>query len=312
MIAILASAILGAIIGMFITAHALPAVKGIVRSWVWLYSAPAPKQEREGRRAEVGSHIFEFTHSGREAGDATGDIAVGLFERWMKGLPSDIAWCAPFIPALLADKIAGWSDALMHYKASAAMVSCVATLVPMNYFLFNSPHRQAMGTWLFANGMVIAIIILVWNIKHPLIRRIFYLWIGIGVAVMTGFVGWLAIHLHLYTLPWFQVYSLGFLAVAPVMQVVDKPWRTGLPSGQRFLFTVCWGGVVAVSMAGSQILMGSLMPLASLWVVMVAFAVMLLLLNVALVFGAWFLCLLGIRGSAGGLRLVASGIRRLL
>ena len=301
MIAILASAIIGAIIGMFITAHALPAVKGIIRSWVWLYSAPAPEEEREGRRAEVESHIFEFIHSGREVSDASGDIAVGLFERWMKGLPSDIAWCAPFIPALLVDKIDSWSNNLRHYRVPNAMIAGVATLGLMN-FLSNSSQHQTLGTWFIANGMVIVVTMLIWKIKHPLVRRIFYSWMGIGAAVMIGFIVWLTVDYHLYMLPMFQVYTLGFAAVVPFMQVFDKPWRTGLPGGRRLLFVMCWGLMVVTSLAGSQIILGNIMPLLSLWALMIIFMCSLVVLMSIITAVTTAALYTGVRGSAIGLR----------
>jgi len=56
---------------------------------------------------------------------------------------------------------------------------------------------------------------------------------------------------------------------------------------------------------------GSMMPMFLLWEEFVLFAGIMLAVYGAIAFAAYLLCLLGIRGSAGGLRLVASGIRRL-
>ena len=74
---------------------------------------------------------------------------------------------------------------------------------------------------------------------------------------------------------------------------------------------MCWVLATAASLAGSQIIAGSMMPMFLLWEEFVLFAGIMLAVYGAIAFAAYLLCLLGIRGSAGGLRLVASGIRRL-
>jgi len=222
-----------------------------------------------------------------------------------------VSWCTPFIPAKVADKVSGWSDNLRHLKVPAAMVAGVATLGLMNYSLSRSPSHQTIGTWVTANVVIVAFTLLLSNLKHPLARRIFSAWMGIGVAFMLGVILWLSIHLHLYTIPWFQVFSLGILPVMPFIQVVDKPWRDGLTAVRRLSFVVCWGLAIAASLAGSQIIAGSMMPMFSLWETMALFVAAMFIVYGAMAFAAYVLCLLGIRGSAGGLHLVASGIRRL-
>jgi len=311
MIGYLVCAVVTVIISLFITAHALPAMKRFVRGWVWLYSLPAPEEKRKGRRAEADSHIFEFEQYRRNAGDASADIAVGLFEICAKGMPIDIVWSAHFIPESIADKVAGWSDNLRHLRVPAAMVAGVATLGLMNYSLSRSPNHQTMGTWVTANVVIVVFTLLLSNLKHPLARRIFSAWMGIGVAFMLGVILWLSIHLHLYMIPWFQVFSLGILPVIPFIQVVDKPWTDNITSGRRLLFVIGWVLAIATSLAGSQIIAGSMIPMFSLWEAMVLFAGVMFMVYGAIVLAAYLLCLLGIRGSAGGLRLVASGIRHL-
>ena len=310
MIGYLVCAVVTIIISMFITAHALPAMKRFVRGWVWLYSLPAPEEKRKGRREEADSHIFEFEQYRRKAGDGSADIAVGLFEICAKGMPIDIVWSARFIPESIADKVAGWSDNLRHLRVPAAMVAGVAILGLMNYSLSRSPSHQTIGTWVTANVVIVTFTLLLSNLKHPLARRILSAWMGIGVGVMMGVILWLSIHLHLYTIPWFQVFSFGILPMVPFMQVVDKPWRDNITSGRRLLFVMCWGLAIAASLAGSQIIAGSMMPMFSLWEELVLFAGVMFVVYGAIAFAAYLLCLLGIRGSAGGLRLVAAAIRR--
>jgi hypothetical protein len=306
----LKSICLSIIISIIVRAYALPIVLGFVvfRNWLFVvFGSEEGRAHGEELLANVRYEIAEY----REKGEPSDVIAFKIFISLVVGLPSDIAWCAHFIPARVADKVAGLSDNLRHLRVSAVMVAGVATLGLINYSLFSSSHHQPISTKLMANGMVIALTILLANIKRPRVRRIFNSLTGVGIAGMMGFVVWLAFHFHAYALPWFQVYSLGFLVVAPAIQVFDKPWSAGLTSGRRFLFIVCWGLAIAVSLAGSQILAGSVMPMFSLWDAMALFAGGMFLVFGAITFIAYLLCSLGIRGGSGGLRLVSSGLRRL-
>ena len=303
--------VLSAMITIVIGAFILPVIRALIIAWVRLYTSFAPPDKRERRRSDVLRDIYEQINDCLKDNYKPSEIAPKLIYRWAFGLINDIAWCAPFIPAKVADKVAGWSDSLIHLRVPAAIVAGIATLGLMNYSLFISPHHQTIGTWLTANVVIVALTLLLLNFKHPVVRRILSAWMGMGIAVMAGFVLWLAIHFHLYTIPWFQVFSLGILPVVPFIQVVDKPWRDNLSSWRRLFFVMCWGLAFAASLAGSQILAGSMMPMFSLWETMALFAAAIFTVNGAIAFAAYLLCLLGIRGSAGGLRLVASGIRRL-
>jgi len=311
MIAILVSSIPVAIIGMFITAHALPAIKSIVRGWVWLYSAFAPEEERNGRRAEVDSHIFEFIDARRKVGDSAGDIAVGLFERWLKGLLSDIAWCAPFIPAFVVDKINVWSENLRHFRIPSAMIAGVAVLVPMNISLFTSQNNPVLWTGLLANGMALAMILLLWNIKKPMVKRILNAWMGIGMSAGVGVIIWMTFRFHFYDDMYFKILVLAMMAILPTIVVVDKSWRNRLFKGKWWLIVICWAAIIAGTITASWYVAHDVKPLLEMWLTIVIFAASLLIILGVLGFTAFGLCWLGIRGSARGLRLVASGIRRL-
>jgi hypothetical protein len=173
MITFLASAISATIVGMFIRAYALTISKQIVMGWVSLYSAVAPKEDRDGRRAEVSSHIFELTDTYQKAGYAPGDIAVRILEIWVMGMMDDLSWCMPFVPGVLADKVKGWGESLLHYRVPNTMIVGVATLGLMNYSFFSSPNSQPFGTWLFANTIGIALTVLLWKFKHPLAPEFF-------------------------------------------------------------------------------------------------------------------------------------------
>ncbi len=311
MIAFLASTVLAVIIGMFIRAHALTITKQIVMGWVRVYSAIAPEENREGRREEVLSDIYEQTNAHRKAGYAPGEIAIRILERWVTGMADDVAWCVPFIPRMLADRVKGRSDALRHYRVPTAMIAGVATLGLMNYSFFSSHNNQTFGTWLFANGVGLAMTVLLWKQKHPLARRILYSWMGIAMVAGIAVMAWLTINYRLYEVTTFKVLMLAMVAVLPTIIVVDKSWRNRLFRGRWWLIAICWAPIIAGSFAGSMLIAHDVKPLLEVWAAMALLVVGMLIVYGAIGFAAYVLCWLGIRGSAGGLRLMASGIRRL-
>jgi len=311
MIAFLVSTVLAAIVGMFIRTHALTITKQIVMGWVWLYSAIAPKEDRDGRQAEVLSHLHELINNHQKAGYAPGEIVVRILESWVMGMVDDVAWCIPFVPGVLADRVKGWGDNLRHYRIPAAMIAGVATLGLMNYSFFSSPNNQSFGTWLFANTIGIAITVLLWKYNHPLARRIFQAWIGIAMAGGVAVMGWMTIHYQLYAGMTFKILMLAMVAVLPAIIVVDKSWRQRLFRGRWWLIPICWAPIIAGALAGSLLIAHSIKPLLEMWAAMALLVVGMLIVYGLIALAAYVLCWLGIRGSEGGLRLVAAGIRHL-
>ena len=97
----------------------------------------------------------------------------------------------------------------------------------------------------------------------------------------------------------------------PAVFVVDKSWRNRLFKGRWWLIVLCWALIVAGALAGSWVMAHDVTPLLETWAAMAMLAVGLLMGFGALTLVAGVACWLGIRGSSGGLRMVASGIRRL-
>lgn len=313
MITFLASRVLAAFIVMFISTHALTITKHIVMGWVWLCSAIAPKEDREGRRREVLSHIHELINTYQKAGCAQGEIAIRLLENGVKGMIDDMAWCIPFIPERLvdlADRVKGSSDTLRYYRIPNAMIAGVATLGLMNFSFFSS-NNQTFINWLIANGIVVVTTVLLWKIKHPLVRRIFYSWMGVAMVATIVFMVWVSIQYHLYQIMTFKILMLAMVAVSPVIIVVDKSWRQRFFRSKWWLIVICWAAIIAGVFVGSLVIAHSIKPLLEMLAAMA-----LLVLGIFIVCGvmdlaAYVLCWIGIKGSAGGLRLVASGIHRL-
>lgn len=311
MIAYVASSVLTIIISMVVKTHAWTIAEKFVMVWVWLYSVFAPEDEREGRREEVASFIHEQKLAYQQAGHSLCEAAVLLIERWAKGMMDDIVWGAPFIPGVLADRVKGWGDTLRHYRVPNAMIAGVAVLGLMDYSFFSSPNGQSIGTWLFTNTIGVALTVLLWKHNHPLARRIFHAWMGLCIAA--GLIGmvWMTIHYRLYDITTIKILALAMVTVAPAIIIVDKSWRNRLFGGRWWLIAICWAPIIAGSFAGSLLIAQSVKPLLEMWAVIALLVVSMVIVYGAIGLAAWILCLLGIRGGAEGLRLVASGIRRL-
>jgi len=303
--------VLSAVIGIIVSSSALPVAKALITAWIRFYTAFAPPDSRERRRSEVLRDIYEQINSCREENYRPSEIAPKLIYRWVTGLVSDVTWCASFVPALTAYKIVEWSSSLRHYKIPAALVAGVAILGLMNYGFFTSHNSQSFGTWFMVNTICIATIVLLWKHKHPIARRIFQAWMGIAMAGGVGIMVWMTVHFQLYTSMTFKMLMLAMITVLPTMIVVDKSWRQRLFRGKWWLIPICWAPIIAGALAGSFLIAHSIKPLLEMWEVMGLFAVGMLIVYGLIALGAYALCWLGIRGSANGLRLVASGIRRL-
>jgi len=314
MIATLASRIVAALIITFISAHALTITRHIVRGWVWLYSAIAPKEDRQERRGEVLSHIQDMIDSYQKARWPQREIAVLVLEHVMAGAADDMAWCIAFVPerlAGLADRAKGWSDTLRHYRVPNIAIAGVATLALMNCAFFSSQSNLTAGTWLLMNGIVIAMTVLIWKREHPLARRIFNILMGLAIAAGIATMVWLTINYHFYQTMTFKVFMLAMVAALPAVIVFDKPLRKRLFRDKWWLIVICWAAIVAGACVGSLLIAHDVRLLLGIWGAMVLLVAGLLMVVGAATFGAYILCWLGIRGSAGGLQLLASGIRRL-
>jgi hypothetical protein len=301
---------LSIIIGILVKAYALPIVLRIVgiRNWLYgIFSSEEGKAHGEEMLANLPNEIAYY----RLEGDSNEVIAAKILFRLVTGLPDDIAIWAPSAPARFADKVAGWSTTLRHYRIPNAMIAGVATLGLMNYSFFSSHNNQTIGSWLLVNSIVIVMTILLWKLEHPLARRILNTWIGTAIVAGIAIMMWLTINYHLYEIMTFKVLMLAIVAVLPTIIVVDKSWRNQLFKGRWWLIAVCWVPIIAGSFAGSLLIAHDVKPLLEMWAAMALLAVGMFIVYGIMGLAAYFLCWLGIKGSAGGLRLMASGIRRL-
>lgn len=309
-VAFLATTFLAAIIGIFIKLHALVFTRKIVVGWVWLYSSFAPEETREGRRGEVLSHIHELIKDYQEEGYAPSEIAGRLLEKCALGMPDDMAWCAPFVPAKLADAFDQLSGIMRHWPIPSALIAAVVYLGLANYSFLINPSSFTFSEWLMRNGMIIPVIVLLSYQKHAIARKVLYTLIGVSMAVMAGFIVWMLVQNHLYEIAQIRLFLLAVVAALPMNVVIDKTWRSRF-KGKWWLFELYWSPIIGAGMLGSWLITGSILPFFILWLGIGLSGFALILMWGAIGLAAFAACWAGIRGSAGGLRLVAAGLRRL-
>jgi len=305
----LLSVCLSLLVGILVKAYALPIALHLVTLRNWFYRAftgDEGKAESEEMLANLPDEIADY----RLSGDSNEVIAAKILFRLAAGLPGDIVRCTPFILPSAAHKIVGWSNTLRHYRIPAPMIAGVATLGLMNYSFLSSKDQTA-ANWIIANSIVIAITALLWKMKHPLIRRIFYTWMGLAMLAAVAVIVWASIHFRLYEIMTFKILMLAMVSVLPAIIVVDKSWRQRLFKAKWWLIPICWAPIIAGTLAGSLLIAHSIKPLLEMWTAMAILVVGMLITYGLIALAAFALCWLGIKGSAGGLRLLAAGIRRL-
>jgi len=301
---------LSIIIGILVKAYALPIVLRIVGIRNWLYGIFASEEGKAHGEEMLANLPDEIAYYRLEA-HSNEVIAARILFRLVAGLPDDIAMWTPSAPARFADRVIGWSATLRHYRIPTAMIVGVATLGLMNYSFFSSHNDRTIGNWFLMNSVVSVMTILLWKLKHPLVRRILNTWIGLAIVAGIAIMMWLTINYRLYETMTFKILMLAMVAVLPTIIVVDKSWRNRLFKGRWWLIAVCWVPIIAGSFVGSLLLAHDVKPLLEMWAAMGLLAVGMFIIYGATGLAAYILCLLGVRGGAVGLRLVASGIRRL-
>jgi hypothetical protein len=302
--------VLSIIVGIVVRAYALPIVIRIARARHWIYMKLGSIEEKE-RSEETLANIPDEIALYRSGGDQNDVIAIKIFLHLMRELPVDILSWVPFVPDSFVDKIVGWGNALQHYRIPTAMIAGVATLGLMNYSFFISPANQTWLVKLTANLVIITFIALVWKLKHPIAQRIFYSWMGVSMAAGIGFIVWITIRYHLYEILTFKILMFAIFTVLPTIIVIDKSLRHRIFKDNWWLIAIFWAGIVIVSFGGAFVVAHSFKPLLEMLAAMGILLAGFFLAIGAITLAAWALCLLGVKGSAAGLRILASGIRRL-
>lgn len=64
----------------------------VTRGWCNAYTRGLAPEERETRRSEIESDLWEHQRAGRAAGQHPADVGFDILVRFIAGVPADIAW----------------------------------------------------------------------------------------------------------------------------------------------------------------------------------------------------------------------------
>ena len=68
------------------------AASWVCRRWVSLYTRGVPATERQRRRDEIESDLFEHAHEARHAGVGAARFSAEILARVLVGVPADLSW----------------------------------------------------------------------------------------------------------------------------------------------------------------------------------------------------------------------------
>ena len=291
-----------------VQAFALPAARFMVTAWTWLYTLPAPKEEREAHRALVRSDLHEQINDSRNEGLGPVAIAICVILRMLRWSPGDVAWSAPYLSATLVQKLMGTSEAIRRPATLKLLTPWLAFFSVMNGLFV-----MADAIWpdaLAMNGVMLVLTGLRWKQHLIWVRRIVHIWYGLAASMSVGFMVWVVIQLHLYEVPTFAPSMLGALSVGLAMIASEKSVRSRVFKGRWRPVVMCWVVIATTSLATASLLEDGPAILLETWAL-----VALIALAFAMLFGMMILASLcwygGLRASAAGMRFVAVGIQRI-
>ena len=291
-----------------VQAFALPAARSILAAWTWLYTLAAPEEERNSHRAEVCSDLHEQVEGSREEGLGPVAIAIRIFLRMLCGLPGDVVWAAPYLPATLARSLMGASEAISRPDTLKLLIPGLAMFSVMNGLFVMSNDGWPIG--LALNGGILVGMGFVWKQHLSWVHRIRNFLYGLAVSMMVGVLVWAVIQYRLYQVPSFYPSMLAVLSVVLAMVVTDKSFRGRVFKGRWWPVVMCWAVIATTSLVTASFITGGLMILLAVWAYAALMALALVMLF-AMIFIAALGWYGGLRAGAVGMRLMAVGIRRL-
>ena len=291
-----------------IQAFALPAARFTLTAWTWLYTLAAPEEERKSHRAVVCSDLHEQMESSREEGLGPVAMAIRIFLRMLCGLPGDVMWAAPYLPATLARNLMGASEAISRPDTLKLLIPWLAVFSVMNGLWVMSDDSWLQG--LALNGVMLVGMRFMWNHDLSWVRRILNFGYDSAAPLMVGVLVWAIVQHRLYQIPTFSLLMLAGLSVVLATVVADQSVRGRVFKGQWWPVFVCWVLIATTSLVTASFITGGLTILLAVWAYAALMALALVMLF-AMIFIAALGWYGGLRAGAVGMRLMAVGIGRL-
>ena len=309
----LITAMLSHFISVIVQAFALPIARSLGKGWTWLYTAVAPEAEREARRSEVLSDLFEHVENAMTEGYRPAEVGVQIVLRVVIGIKDDLAWFSPYLLNTIVAKLENVSEALRLMETPKEVTSYLAFFSMINLLFFFSDGQQSLMECLGLNVVALGVVVATRNRHHKWVRRVINWYLGVGMALTAALLVWIVIHYRLHQMPGFSflLFQSAVTALPFVLMTIvsSESFRVRIFKNNWWPVFICWGLIAAISL-GTAIFL-ELNTLVTVWAAIALFVLALVTLCAIFLVGANFICYVGLKSSSLGMRLISSGIRHL-
>ena len=302
-------------------AFALPIARAFAKLWTLFYTAAAQNDEREDRRAEFCSDLYEHIADSRAEGYRPHEIAFHVLSRVVQGMKDDVAWSAPYIPSALAGRFQSGSESIGHMRTPGFLVAALAVLGMMNLAFFMSDGNESWIEWVFLNGSIPIVTFVMWNQERKWARRIINCITYVMTIAVVGIILWIVFKFRLYenthfiaemvedSIPDLMQFAFAVVPVVLMVVVGSRSFRLRAFNDRWWPVFVSWGAIGAISLTFA-IHAGFTTSLMT-WEVMALLVGGIILLFGTFVAASAAVCFALMKGSAKCLGLMADGLRRL-
>ena len=294
-----------------IRAFALQIARFLTTAWVRLYTAVAPEGEREDRREEMRSDLYEHIEASRSEGTTPEAIALQILLRALWGLEDDSRWSLPHLRVFLANRLEIWSQLIRSAEKSKMMIASLALLGLVNCGSLVAGVGDRWLDLILFNVVALVIAALVSNRHRPLARRIFNSWMGAAILGAVSVFLWVTFQHRLYENPIFTHSLFAMLPLPLAIALSEESVRKRFFGGRWGPVVKCWCAMPVIWLAAASLYMGGITTTLSVWAAIGAMILSVVAVCAIFGFGAALLWIVGIRVSATSLRLTAAIMRRL-
>ena len=275
------------IFSIWLGATGLPTALRIVRFWTWLYTAVAPNNDRDSRRAEILSDLHEHREHLLGQGHRPVEVAVLIFLRTLAGAMDDVAWAWPHLCQILVGRLNTSKSSTQRIVTRKVLVTSVACLSFVNCLFFAADIEHTVMEWSAHNIGAVLASVLMCHQEHPTARRVLNGLLGVGIVSGAALLAWMIMEYRLYDEPLFRQMLLSALPIFVMVIVGTKAVRARAFGGRWWPAVLAWLVIGVISIATADHFAGSLTTLLTVWVYM-ALVVLSYGLMAAL-FGLWLL-----------------------
>ena len=284
------------ILSIWLGATGLPTTILIVRLWAWIYTALAPKNDRDSRRAEILSDLHDHREQLLREGHRPVEAGVLIFLRMITGAMDDVGWAWPHLCSIFVGKLHSGKISAQRIVTRKVLVMSVACLGFVNFLFFVADIEHTFLEWSVHNISAVLASVLICHQEHPTARRVLNGFMGAAIVSGTAFMAWLVIEHRLYDEPLFRQLMLSTLPIFVMTIVATRGFRVRAFGGRWWPTVVAWVVIGGISITTANHFAGSLTTLLTVWgfmaLVVLSYGLM------AAFFGLWLLVVcLGTRQS---------------